>query len=84
MTSMPTSVAHMNNLICEAFPHSDESEDVADSGHVKSFVLIKKYGESHGIWPSLINPLGESRLCQISLSRTPRPSGELHGPPLCG
>lgn len=31
MISMPLPVAHMNNLICEAF-YSDGSEDVADSG----------------------------------------------------
>jgi len=67
---MPLPVVHMNSLICEALP-SDEIEDVADAGCMESFVLIKKYGESHGIWPSLINLLRESRLCQISLSRTP-------------
>lgn len=65
---MPFLVVNMKRLICVEFPMVTKSEAVSDTERMESFVLINKYSESHGIWPSLINLLKESRLLSEKLN----------------
>lgn len=66
---MPLPVVNMKSHLC-SIPHDDKSEAGADIDRTEPSVLINKYSENHGIWPSLINLLKESRFCHRSLTRT--------------